>query len=495
VQTRFVRGCWTTAALAAASLAFAGTARAASNQYVVHNIVSSNLSLVPADRADVNLVNPWGLVSSPTSPWWPANNGSNTLTIVPATGAVNSTVVQAAGGPTGIVWNGTSTAFPITGGAASFIADTEDGHVLGWRSGTAALTTPAVHAGAVYKGLALAQTANGPQLYATDFHNGKVDVYNSQWVLQTAPSFNDPNLPAGYAPYGIQTVGSRIFVTYAKQDAAAHDELAGAGIGAVDVFDTAGTLIGRVATGGTLNAPWGIALAPTNFGSFAGDVLIGNFGDGRINAFKEGPAGTFTPDGTLQDAATGAALSINGLWALEFGSGAANNGSTNTLFFTAGPFGEAAGVFGRISANPSSVGGTVPATLSLTLGPPASFGPFTPGVAKDYAASTTATVISTAGDGALSVADPSSTATGHLVNGSFSLPQALQADATSAGGTGGAFAPVGGSAAPTLLLTYTGPVSNDAVTVNFKQSIGSSDALRTGTYSKTLTFTLSTTTP
>ena len=138
---------------------------------------------------------------------------------------------------------------------------------------------------------------------------------------------------------------------------------------------------------------------------------------------------------------------------------------------------------------PGSVGGTVAATLSLTLGTAASFGPFTPGVARDYTASTTANVISSAGDATLSVADPSSNATGHLVNGSFSLPQALQA------GTGTAFAPVGGSAAPTTLKTWSAPTSNEAVTINFKQSIGAGDALRTGAYSKTLTFTLSTTTP
>jgi hypothetical protein len=141
------------------------------------------------------------------------------------------------------------------------------------------------------------------------------------------------------------------------------------------------------------------------------------------------------------------------------------------------------------------VGGSVPATLALSLGTPATFGAFTPGVARTYAASTTANVISSAGDATLSIADPSSNATGHLVNGAFSLPQALQAKATSAAGTGSAFAPVGGSASPTTLLSYTGPTSNDAVTVAFQQVIGSTDALRTGNYSKTLTFTLSTTTP
>jgi uncharacterized protein (TIGR03118 family) len=493
VHSHVVRGFKFTLAAAAAALSMAGTAAAASPQYVVHNLVSNSLTAVSADRADPNLVNPWGLVSSPTSPWWTANNGTNTSTLYPATGATNTTVVGVPGGPTGIVWNGTSTAFLITGSAASFIFSTEGGGIFGWRNGATMQVPP--HAGAIYKGLAIAQTATGPQLYATDFHNGHVDVYSSTWGAGVATGgFADPNVPAGYAPYGIQTIGSRIFVTFAKQDADAEDEIPGAGLGVVDVFDTGGTLIARVATAGTLSAPWGLAQAPPSFGAFGGDLLVGNFGDGRINAFKEGPAGTFTPDGTLQGL-DGNPLFIGGLWALEFGSGAANNGPTSTLFFTAGPNGETAGVFGRINANPGGVSGTVPATLSLALGTPASFGPFTPGVAKDYLASTTATVISTAGNATLSVADPSATATGHLVNGTFSLPQAVQANATSAGGTGAAYAPVGGSANPTTLLTYTGPVSNDAVTIGFKQSIGQNDALRTGTYNKTLTFTLSTTAP
>jgi hypothetical protein len=361
-------------------------------------------------------------------------------------------VVGVPGGPTGIVWNGTAGAFPIAGGQSAFIFDTEGGALFGWRSGNAATQT-ATRPGAIYKGLAIAPTATGPQLYATDFHNARVDVFNTQWQL-----------------------------------------VQGAGFGVVDAFDTAGTLLARVATAGNLNAPWGLAQAPPNFGAFGGDLLVGNFGDGRINAYREGPAGTFTPSGTLRTTA-GAPLSIGGLWALEFGSGAANNGATNHLYFTAGPNGEDQGLFGRIIPNPLDVTGTVPATLSLTLGPAATFGAFTPGLAMDYAAQTTANVISTAGNATLSVADPSPTATGHLVNGAFALPQALQASATSPAGNGSAPAAVGGSATPTTLLTYAGPTSNDAVTIAFKQPIAATDALRTGTYSKTLTFTLSTTTP
>jgi hypothetical protein len=284
-------------------------------------------------------------------------------------------------------------------------------------------------------------------------------------------------------------------VTYARQPAAGSREVPGAGLGVVNAFDLNGNFLARVASpGGVLNAPWGLAMAATNFGAYGGDLLVGNFGNGRINAFHENADGTWTPSGTLK-ALGGQDLFVGGLWALQFGRGAAGNGATNQLYFTAGPNGETAGVFGRIIPNPGEVSGTVPATLSLTMGTPASFGAFTPGVARDYLASTTANVITTAADTTLSVADPSSTATGRLVNGTFSLPQALQVNATSAGGTGGALGPVGGSASPTTLLTYSSPISNDTVTINFKQAIAATDALRTGAYSKTLTFTLSTTNP
>ena len=243
-----------------------------------------------------------------------------------------------------------------------------------------------------------------------------------------------------------------------------------------------------------LNAPWGTALANPNFGAYGGDLLIGNFGDGRINAFHENADGTWTPSGTLRGL-NGQPLFIGGLWALQFGSGAANNGQRNHLYFTAGPNGETAGLFGRIIPNPSEAGGTVPATLALSLGAPASFGAFTPGVAREYTATTSANVVSSAGDATLSVADPSATNTGKLVNGTFTLASPVTATASSAVATAAAGGAVGGSGAPTTLLTYAGPSSNDAVTVTFKQSIGVNEALRTGTYSKTLTFTLSTTSP
>jgi uncharacterized protein (TIGR03118 family) len=386
--------------------------------------------------------------------------------------------------------------FPITGGNASFIFDTESGTVQAWRAGTAAEVKFTAPDGAIYKGLAKTGTGAASQLLAADFHNAKVDVFNTAFALAGSPgAFTDPSLPAGYAPFNVQTIGNRVFVAYAKQDADREDELDGAGLGYVDAYDTTGQLLGRVASGGTLDAPWGLAQAPASFGAFGGDLLVGNFGDGRINAFKETAPNTWTPDGTLKGL-DGNPVVIQGLWALEFGNGAANNGPTTTLFFTAGPAAETQGEFGRIQANPLSVGGTVPATLALTLGSPtASFGTFTPGMGADYTAVETADVVSSAGNGTLSVADPDMANPGHLVNGTFVMPQALQADATSPLGTGGAFAPVGGANAPTTLLTYTGPVSHDAVTVNFKQPVAPNDPLRTGTYAKTLTFTLSTTQP
>jgi uncharacterized protein (TIGR03118 family) len=482
--------------LAIAGLGMAGRAVAASDQYIVHPMVSSSLALVPADRADANLVNAWGLVAGPGTPWWTSNNGTNTSTLYPASGAVNPLVVTVTGGPTGIVFGGAPSTFPITGGNAAFIFDTESGTVQAWRAGTVAEVRYTATDGAIYKGLANAGTGAASQLFAADFHNAKIDVFNNQFTrVNPAGAFSDPNVPAGYAPFNVQTIGNRVFVTYAKQDADAEDELDGAGLGYVDAYDTTGRLLGRVASGGTLNAPWGVAQAPASFGAFGGDLLVGNFGDGRINAFKETAPNTWTPDGTLKGL-DGNPLVIGGLWALEFGNGAANNGPTTTLFYTAGPNGELAGAFGRIQANPLSVGGTVPATLSLSLGAPASFGPFTPGVAMDYTTFTTADVLSTAGNATLSIADPDPANPGHLVNGTFALPQPVQADATSpGGGTGAAFAPIGGAAAPTTLLTYAGPISHDAAVINFKQSIGSGDPLRTGNYTKTFTFTLSTTNP
>jgi uncharacterized protein (TIGR03118 family) len=494
-----------TSAVAIAGLVLAGAAKAApSDRYVVHNIWSSNTQLIPADVQDTRLINPWGLAASATSPWWPVNNGSDTSTINSAAGgAVNTGTLAHVTAPTGGVAGAGAGNFvvPNPGGTASnFIFATENGGIYGWRgglTGNIALLGYQSPSDAIYLGLATATVNGSPRLFAADFHNGRVDTISNTWQL-LPQAFVDPNLPAGYAPYGIQTIGNRVFVSYAKQptgDPEDFDEVLGAGLGVVNAFDLQGNLLSRVASpGGALNGPWGLALAPTNFGLYGGDLLVGNFGDGRINTFHENPDGTWTQSGFLKNL-DGTPLAIGGLWALEPGNGAAGNGQRYHVYFTAGPFGETQGVLGRIMANPGGVSGTVPATLSLTLGTPASFGAFTPGVAKDYTASMGANVISSAADATLSVADPSSNATGHLVNGAFSLPQALKASATSPGGTGAAMSDVGGSAAPTTLLTYSGPISNDAVTVNFLQSIGANDPLRSGAYTNTLTFTLSTTQP
>jgi len=320
--------------------------------YTVTPLVSDVAGAAPA--TDPNLVNAWGLARSATSPWWVADNGTNKSTLYTGAGAVLSLVVGVAGGPTGVVFAGIADNFLVatdtspTLGRASFIFDSEDGQIRAWRGGGTALVTAHGGAGAIYKGLAIAQpTPGNPLLYAADFHNARVDVFNGAWQNVTpAGAFVDPMLPDGYAPFGIQTIDSRVYVSYAKQDADAADEIAGEGRGFVDAYDLDGNLVARVAQHGQLNAPWGLALAPSTFGRYAGDLLVGNFGNGEINAYEETDAG-FKHRGTLRDA-RGKKLAIDGLWALEFGN-AGLNGSPDTLFFTAGPSDESHGLFGTIT--------------------------------------------------------------------------------------------------------------------------------------------------
>ncbi|HEX7438361.1 MAG TPA: TIGR03118 family protein [Caldimonas sp.] len=197
----------------------------------------------------------------------------------------------------------------------------------------------------VYKGLAIASQGGAPFLYATDFHNGVVDVFDSNFAkVGSVGAFTDATLPAGYAPFGIQAIGNLVYVSFAKQDGQAQDEVKGVGLGAVDVFDASGTLVKRlIPAGGKLNAAWGMALAPADFGRFSSALLVGNFGDGTINAFD--PAtGAFL--GTLSRS-DGAPIAIDGLWGIAFGNGI-NAQPTNTLFYAAGPAGETPGVYGRI---------------------------------------------------------------------------------------------------------------------------------------------------
>jgi uncharacterized protein (TIGR03118 family) len=350
-------------AIAAALLAV-GAAPAAppGGSYTVTPLVSNGG--VPAPLTDQHLVNAWGLVAGPTTPWWVSDNGTDLSTLYnTATGTSATKVgleVSVPGAPTGAVWNGSSS-FVVHSGAASgaalYLFDTEGGQDIGRNaavpppppSHAAQLGADRSNVGAVYKGLAIAPTSDGPHLYATDFHNGRVDVFNGTFGLVTRPgAFVDPSLPSDYAPFGIETIGTRIFVTYAKQEAGSDDELHGQGLGFVDVFDVDGNLLGRVAQHGQLNAPWGLAWAPASFGRFGGDLLVGNFGDGQINAYEELANGQFEHRGTLRDA-EGAKLAIDGLWALQFGNDHAAGPST-TLFFTAGPNDEDDGLFGSITS-------------------------------------------------------------------------------------------------------------------------------------------------
>jgi len=339
------------AVLFAALFAAMPSGAAEDNAYTVMPLVSDQPGVAPVQ--DPDLVNAWGLAASSSSPWWVADNETSKSTLYNGNTGQKLPLTVTVGvdsGPTGIVFNGGSgfvvrngTAF----GPARFIFDGEDGLIRGWNPAvdpTNAVVAPAQgDPGAIYKGLAIA----AGMLYAADFHNGVVDVFDGSWTLVN--QFTDPGLPSGFAPFGIQAIGGSIFVAFAKQDADAEDEVAGVGLGFVDVFDTAGNLIARVAQRGLLNAPWGLALAPAGFGRFSGDLLVGNFGDGRINAFEPQSNGRFEFRGQLRDS-SGQAIEIDGLWALEFGNGGAA-GPTDTLFFTAGPDEETHGLFGRIKAD------------------------------------------------------------------------------------------------------------------------------------------------
>jgi uncharacterized protein (TIGR03118 family) len=322
---------------------------ASPNRYVVHNLTSDQPGV--ADNQDQNLVNAWGLTAGPTTPWWVADNGSDLSTLYNAAGMPQALVVSVPGAPTGAVFNGTAGPFPVGGANARFIFATESGTILGWAGGPAAtLQVDASPAGAVFKGLAIATTPAGPRIFATDFHNGAVDVYDSAWQPVRHAGFVDPFLPRHFAPFGIQTIGDHIFVTYAQQQPGSDDEAHGQGLGLVDEYDLMGHLVARVAQFGRLNAPWGLAWAPDSFGRFAGDLLIGNFGDGRITAYRRLFPGLFVPAGQLRESG-GRRVTIDGLWALQFGMGAPNNGPTDSLFFTAGPNDENDGLFGTIRAS------------------------------------------------------------------------------------------------------------------------------------------------
>jgi len=325
-----------------------------------------------APHTDPNLKNAWGVAFNPKGFVWVADNGTHLATLYDGNGVPQSLVVTIPDGkngsasPTGIVFNGTQS-FNVTehgkSGLAAFLFAGEGGTVTAWAPAVGPTNAFVMYddgtGGAVYKGLALGANNGKNFLYATDFHNSKIDVFDTSFAKVAMPGgFTDPSIPAGFAPFGIQLIGSNLFVTYAKQDAAKHDDVAGAGLGMVDVFDTAGNLKQHFATGGALDAPWGIAQAPGNFGSLSGAILIGNFGDGTINAFN---ASSGQSMGSITDS-NGKAIVEAGLWGIAFGNDLSNQPST-TLFFAAGPNDEADGVYGRIDLNhpassPSSTAGT-----------------------------------------------------------------------------------------------------------------------------------------
>jgi uncharacterized protein (TIGR03118 family) len=320
----------------------------AAEEYVETKLVADSSSLGAA-TVDSALKNAWGMAFGPTGILWVSNNHSGTSTLYDTTGAKRSLVVTipsstttTGGAPTGIVYNPTSD-FVIPGaGKALFIFAVEDGVLSAWNAttGTAAQRVADRSANAaVYKGLALAANGAANFLFATNFKQNGVEVFDASF--QFVKSFTDSSVPAGYAPFGIQAKGSQLYVTFAKQLGPDNqDDQPGVGNGYVDIFNPDGSVARRFAARGTLNSPWAVALAPTGYGAFSHDLLVGNFGDGRIGAYDPS-TGSFVD--FLRDAA-GAPIAIDGLWGLTFGPGA----DSTALFFTAGPSGESHGLLGRL---------------------------------------------------------------------------------------------------------------------------------------------------
>jgi uncharacterized protein (TIGR03118 family) len=298
-----------------------------------------------ATVTDPNLKNPWGVSFAPGGAFWVSDNGSGLSTLYDGAGHPQSLVVTipaAGGGPNGPVSGQVYNATADFGGAV-FIFDSEDGLITAWSSGTSAVTmADRSGTGAVYKGLAMAQNAGSNFLYAANFNSGMVDVFDKTYALVN--SFTDATIPSGFAPFGIANFNGLLYVTFAKQDGAKHDDVAGAGNGYVDVFLPNGTLVKRLASQGSLNSPWGLAMAPSGFGKFGGALLVGNFGDGTIHAFDPTSGASL---GALQTS-SGTSIVIDGLWALSFGN-TSGGASASTLFFSAGPNHEANGLFGSIS--------------------------------------------------------------------------------------------------------------------------------------------------
>jgi uncharacterized protein (TIGR03118 family) len=302
-----------------------------------------------AANMDPNLHNTWGMSFTPTSPFWISDQGSNNSALLNGAGVPQGLLVSTPPSPTGQVFNFTPSFLLPTGGKALFIFDSLSGTLSGWNpaQGTSAATEFTATDGAVFTGLAIGNNGTADFLYAADFANGRIDAFDTGYLPATLPgTFLDSSLPAGYSPYNIQAVGGKLYVEYAKVDTATGRPSTAANTGIVDVFDLNGKMLQRLETDAHLNSPWGITQAPASFGSFGGDILVGNFGDGTISAFK--PDGTF--DGMLSSQ-SGNPIVNGGLWALNFrapGSGF----NPNTLFISAGINNEADGLFAEIQVVP-----------------------------------------------------------------------------------------------------------------------------------------------
>ena len=356
--------------LVAGILLLAGSVQQVLADGTADNFKQTNLvSDLPgvAKTTDPDLVNPWGVSFSATSPFWVSDNGTGLATLYNGAGdklGLVVTVPPAGSTPTGQVFNSTSSF-----NSDLFIFASENGTITGWRGalGTTAETLYSSPADGVFKGLAIATTASGTYLYATDFHNNQITVLPGTGAPALTGHFIDPNLPAGYAPFNIQNIGGQLYVTYALQDAAKHDDVAGAGDGFVDVYDLQGNLVKRLISNGALNSPWGLTIAPAGFGNFGNDLLVGNFGDGTINAFNP-TTGDFLGQ---VDGSNGKPLINLGLWDLTFGNGG-NGGSPDDLYFTAGIPGpgtvEDHGLFGSIAVVPTPEPGTLTLIGSGLLG-------------------------------------------------------------------------------------------------------------------------------
>ena len=347
---------------AALSLAFAGAfavpagvaGAAGIGTFRQENLVSDQPGV--ATLTDPNLVNAWGMSRGPNTPVWVSDNGADVTTLyrgdIPGTPVTQVPLVVSipGGAPTGQVFNDT-TAFtvPGTGKPALFIFAGEDGDLSAWNQLVAPLTSAVAvgHTeGAVYKGLALVHSQAGPRLLAANFHDNRIDVFDGQFtMLPGTGMFRDPSLPAGYAPFNVAEIGGQVFVTYALQDAAAEDDVAGPAHGFVDVYTDDGAFVRRFASHSVLNSPWGMTIAPPTFGQFAGDLLIGNFGDGRIHAFDPRSGEVL---GTLRGT-NGRPLAIDGLWALLVGDAVA--GGPDAVWFSAGPDDEQHGLLGILRAS------------------------------------------------------------------------------------------------------------------------------------------------